>query len=395
MVHAIKCVKRILQVLHTCTRGQSEAQCIAIFSLKQHGLRSEHTDEGRKPYSASPFGDSWQGKGKLSCALQNGAGRASRHGNLDRPQHECASVAGKEDAQHVDPGHKHNPRIAPYVLHRAKMHPKTKAPWREERAGKQADFACTTLQVTAPADAAEAPASNAAPAASKDTAQPASVRTPEFLVPIEPEFDAWLNAQLAASPADPKDTDEFRYITFSELPPFTDKHKSLMRKTLTPELWARYKDLKSSKGYTLSNAIQAGVVRPHLSVGITCGDEECFELFKDIIYPVVQGWHKFDPYTQVQQGRVPGFECSCLSIPLLPCLVQSSALLCDSVSFPPCCCRHTSLTWTPPSWFSARSRWTGSPSTSSPRASVQRAILLASPCLLGPAVKTVWVWSLS
>jgi creatine kinase len=129
---------------------------------------------------------------------------------------------------------------------------------------------------------------------------PASTPVPDFLVPIEPDFDAWLQAQLAASPADPKDTEEFRYINFTELPPFTDKHKSLMRKTLTPEIWEAHKDLKSSKGYTLSNAIQAGVVRPHLGVGITCGDEECFELFKDIIYPVVQGWHKFDPYTQVR-----------------------------------------------------------------------------------------------
>jgi len=75
-----------------------------------------------------------------------------------------------------------------------------------------------------------------------------------------------------------------------------------MRKTMTPELFAKYKDVKSSKGYTLSNAIQAGVLRPHLGVGITCGDEECFELFKEIIYPVVQGWHQFDPNTQVHKS---------------------------------------------------------------------------------------------
>jgi hypothetical protein len=29
------------------------------------------------------------------------------------------------------------------------------------------------------------------------------------------------------------------------------------------------------------------------------GDEECFELFKDMVYPIVKGWHGFDPYTQV------------------------------------------------------------------------------------------------
>jgi creatine kinase len=75
-----------------------------------------------------------------------------------------------------------------------------------------------------------------------------------------------------------------------------------MRQTLTPELFEKLKDVKSSKGYSLSNAIQAGVLRPHLGVGITAGDEECFELFKEIIYPVVQGWHKFDPSTQVHKS---------------------------------------------------------------------------------------------
>ena len=115
---------------------------------------------------------------------------------------------------------------------------------------------------------------------------------------IEASFDTWLKAQLDASPADPKDTEDFKYITFTELPPFTDGHKSLMRKTMTPELFDQLKDVKSGKGYTLSNGMQAGVLRPHLGVGFTCGDEECFELFKDIINPIVQGWHGFDPSTQ-------------------------------------------------------------------------------------------------
>jgi creatine kinase len=75
-----------------------------------------------------------------------------------------------------------------------------------------------------------------------------------------------------------------------------------MRKILTPELFAKLKDVKSSKGYTFSNAIQAGMLRPHLGLGITCGDEECFELFKEIIYPVVKGWHKFDPSTEVHKS---------------------------------------------------------------------------------------------
>ena len=63
---------------------------------------------------------------------------------------------------------------------------------------------------------------------------------PGFKLPeIEPGFDEWLRSQLEASPADEKDTDDFKFLTFSELPPFTDEHKSLMRKTMTPELFAQ------------------------------------------------------------------------------------------------------------------------------------------------------------
>jgi len=97
---------------------------------------------------------------------------------------------------------------------------------------------------------------------------------------------------------DPKDTAEFKYFTYDTLPAFTDKHRSLMAKLLTPEMFARLKDRKTGSGYTLSNAIQTGVETPHLGVGITAGDEESWETFKDIMYPVIRGWHNFDPNTQ-------------------------------------------------------------------------------------------------
>lgn len=71
-----------------------------------------------------------------------------------------------------------------------------------------------------------------------------------------------------------------------------------MAKTLTPELFDKLKGLKTSKGYSLSNAIQTGVVTPHLGVGCTAGDEECWELFKDLYYPVIKGWHGYDANTQ-------------------------------------------------------------------------------------------------
>ncbi|RYY87199.1 hypothetical protein EON63_04475 [archaeon] len=63
---------------------------------------------------------------------------------------------------------------------------------------------------------------------------------------------------------DVKDTADFKYLTFSELPKFTPQHKSLMSKVLTAEVFEKLKDVKSSKGYTLSNVVMTGVVTPHL-----------------------------------------------------------------------------------------------------------------------------------
>ena len=71
-----------------------------------------------------------------------------------------------------------------------------------------------------------------------------------------------------------------------------------MAKVLTPELFNSLKDVKSSKGYTLSNAILTGTVTPHLGVGCTAGDEECWDLFKDLYFPVIKGWHNYDAATQ-------------------------------------------------------------------------------------------------
>eukprot|EP01034_Spumella_vulgaris_P036422 gene36422-44924_t len=96
---------------------------------------------------------------------------------------------------------------------------------------------------------------------------------------------------------DLKDTPDFKYLTFDKVPAFTPAHKSLMSKVLTEEVFEKLKDVKSSKGYTLSNAIMTGVVTPHLGVGCTAGDEECWELFKDLYYPVIKGWHGYDAYT--------------------------------------------------------------------------------------------------
>lgn len=68
-----------------------------------------------------------------------------------------------------------------------------------------------------------------------------------------------------------------------------------MAKFLTPEIYAKYKDVKTSTGFTFDQAIQAGLDAPHLGVGIVAGDEDSYEAFKDIFDQVIEGWHGYKP----------------------------------------------------------------------------------------------------
>mmetsp|Transcript_35614 Transcript_35614/g.36323 ORF Transcript_35614/g.36323 Transcript_35614/m.36323 type:complete len:446 (+) Transcript_35614:290-1627(+) len=97
---------------------------------------------------------------------------------------------------------------------------------------------------------------------------------------------------------DLKNTNDFLYVKWTEIPKFGPEHKSAMAKHLTPELFEKLKDVQSSRGFSLSNVIMTGVVTPHLGVGATAGDEECFDLFKDLYYPIIKQWHGYDAETQ-------------------------------------------------------------------------------------------------
>ena len=90
----------------------------------------------------------------------------------------------------------------------------------------------------------------------------------------------------------------FNFISFDTYPDFGPENKSLTAKYLTRELFDQLKDKKSSKGYTLSNSIQDAVVHQHLNVGTTAGDEECWEIFKELYYPIIYSLHGYDAYNQ-------------------------------------------------------------------------------------------------
>lgn len=100
--------------------------------------------------------------------------------------------------------------------------------------------------------------------------------------------------------AQAKHEEDFVYVDFDNMPQFSADHTSVLSKVLTNEMFERYKSLHTAKGYTLSNAIQAGVVSPHLTVGITAGDEESFKLFPDLYHGVIKTVTGFDAKEQIQ-----------------------------------------------------------------------------------------------
>jgi creatine kinase len=93
---------------------------------------------------------------------------------------------------------------------------------------------------------------------------------------------------------DSKDTQEFCYFTYKEYPSLKDNN-TYMAQALSPEIFKKLKDKKTAYNYTLSNAIQAGVESSYLVTGIAAGDEFSYEVFRDLMYPVIKNWHGFDP----------------------------------------------------------------------------------------------------
>eukprot|EP00493_Phyllostaurus_siculus_P026246 UN26591 len=69
-----------------------------------------------------------------------------------------------------------------------------------------------------------------------------------------------------------------------------------MAKILTPELYAKLRDVETPNGFTLDAAIQTGVDNPGhphgiATVGCVAGDEESYEVFADLFDPIIEDRH--------------------------------------------------------------------------------------------------------
>ncbi|CAI8030029.1 Creatine kinase S-type, mitochondrial, partial [Geodia barretti] len=77
--------------------------------------------------------------------------------------------------------------------------------------------------------------------------------------------------------------------------PDLSKHNNVVASHLTQELYAKLRDKKTPKGWTLDQCIQTGVDNPGhpfiKTVGMVAGDEESYDVFADLFDPVIDERH--------------------------------------------------------------------------------------------------------
>lgn len=86
-------------------------------------------------------------------------------------------------------------------------------------------------------------------------------------------------------------------MTYSSEQEYPDlsKHNNHMAKVLTPAMYERLRSKQTPSGFTLDDVIQTGVDNPGhpfiMTVGCVAGDEETYEVFKDLLDPVIEDRH--------------------------------------------------------------------------------------------------------
>jgi creatine kinase len=84
------------------------------------------------------------------------------------------------------------------------------------------------------------------------------------------------------------------YKAEEDFPDFS-KHNNWMAKCCTPAIYAKLRDAVTPSGFTLDKVIQTGVDNPGhpfiMTVGAVAGDEETYEVFKDLMDPIIEARH--------------------------------------------------------------------------------------------------------
>ena len=77
--------------------------------------------------------------------------------------------------------------------------------------------------------------------------------------------------------------------------PDLSKHNNWMAKVLTKEMYKNLRDKVTKNGFSLDDVIQTGVDNPGhpyiMTVGCVAGDEESYEVFAELLDPVIAHRH--------------------------------------------------------------------------------------------------------
>jgi len=93
-------------------------------------------------------------------------------------------------------------------------------------------------------------------------------------------------------------------------PAFTPYHHSLLKKYLTPAIWAKLSHLQTSHGTTIEDIIRAGLAlpigaNPPRRVGVMVGDAECYTVFRELLDPIISEYHGIDNYEEWNDPELP------------------------------------------------------------------------------------------
>jgi len=122
---------------------------------------------------------------------------------------------------------------------------------------------------------------------------------PVGLSPSVQKLEGWIQAGCSGAPY----YSEEKKATFGidgkcpDVMPDLSGHSNFMAEFLRehPEVYYNLKDKVTSTGVTLAHCIKTGMDNPghpHIkTVGITAGDEECYEVFKELFDPVIYARH--------------------------------------------------------------------------------------------------------
>jgi len=100
--------------------------------------------------------------------------------------------------------------------------------------------------------------------------------------------------QIESDDMPPQNLKQKNYKAEEDFPDLS-KHNNWMAKVITPEIYAQLRDRVTPSGFTLDAVIQTGVDNPGhpfiMTVGCVAGDEESYEVFKELLDPVIDARH--------------------------------------------------------------------------------------------------------